>query len=209
MHFGEEIAFVTERYDRIRTTAGWTRIHQEDFCQAMALPPAKKYQNDGGPSARSIVELLKLHSSSPAEDATTFITALGLTWLTAATDGHAKNYSLLIAPGGRVRLAPLYDIASVLPYPQFDLNRIKLAMKVGDKYRLRDIGRREWTKLANDIKTDPDELIARLIHMAQALPDLATNIAHRAVTAGLEPPALERLSTRLIARSRACLSKLA
>ena len=174
----------------------------------MGLPPARKYQNDGGPSARSIVELLKLHSSSPAEDATTFVTALGLTWLIAATDGHAKNYSLLIAPGGRLRLAPLYDVASVLPYSQFDLNRVKLAMKIGDKYRLRDIGRREWTKLATDIKTDADEIIAKLIHMAEALPDVATDIVHRATTAGLEQAALERLSTRLIARSRVCLNKL-
>src|SRR6185312_2373835 len=139
MRFGEEIAIVIERYDRIRTAVGWTRIHQEDVCQALGIPPAKKYQSDGGPSARSIAELLQLHSSSPDEDTGTFVIALGLNWLLAATDGHAKNYSLLIAPGGRVRLAPLYDIASVLPYPQFDLARVKLATKVGDKYRLRDI----------------------------------------------------------------------
>jgi serine/threonine-protein kinase HipA len=144
MRFGEEIVIVIERYDRTRTAAGWTRIHQEDICQAIGILPAKKYQNDGGPGARSVVELLKLHSSSSGEDTATFVTALGLNWLIAATDGHAKNYSLLVASRGRVRLAPLYDVASVPPYSQFDLKRVKLAMKVGDKYRLRDVGRREW-----------------------------------------------------------------
>jgi serine/threonine-protein kinase HipA len=208
MHFGAETVIVVERYDRIRTTAGWARIHQEDLCQAAGIPPAKKYQNDGGPGARAIVELLRSHSTASAEDTNTFVMALGLNWLIAATDGHAKNYSLLIAPEGRVRLAPVYDVASVLPYSQFDMNRVKLAMKIGDKYRLRDIGRREWSKLARDAKLDTAELIENLMRMAQALPDLVTDIAHRATTAGLERATIERLTTRLIARSRACLNKL-
>jgi serine/threonine-protein kinase HipA len=106
MRFGEEIAIVIERYDRIRTAGEWTRIHQEDVCQALGISPAKKYRSDGGPSARSIAELLRLHSNSPDEDTGTIVIALGLNWLLAATDGHAKNYSLLVAPGGRVRLAP-------------------------------------------------------------------------------------------------------
>ena len=107
-----------------------------------------------------------------------------------------------------MRLAPLYDVATVLPYSQFDLNRVKLAMKVGDKYRLRDIGRREWGKLSSDIKIDADELIGKLIHIAEALPDLVADIAHRATTAGLEHVVIERLSTRLIGRARVCLGKL-
>jgi serine/threonine-protein kinase HipA len=208
MRFGEEIAIVIERYDRARTGAGWTRIHQEDLCQAMGTLPAKKYQSDGGPGARSIIELLKLHSSSPTEDTETFLTALGLTWLLAATDGHAKNYSILAAAAGRVRLAPLYDIASVLPYSQFDLNRVRLAMKIGDRYRLRDIGRREWGKLSSDVKTNADELIGKLTHMARSLPDLIADTARRAVEAGLQQAIVERLSSRLIDRSRACLGKL-
>jgi serine/threonine-protein kinase HipA len=208
MRFGEEIAIVIERYDRARTATGWTRIHQEDLCQAMGTPPAKKYQSDGGPGARSIVELLKLHSSSPDEDTETFLTALGLTWLLAATDGHAKNYSILTAAGGRVRLAPLYDIASVLPYAQFDLNRVKLAMKIGDKYRLRDIGRREWERLSSDVKANADEFIGKLTRMAEALPNLIADTARTAIGAGLQESVVERLSARLIGHAHVCLSKL-
>ncbi len=208
LRFGDETAIVIERYDRVRAASGWTRIHQEDFCQAMGVPPTKKYQSDGGPGARSIVELLRLHSSSSTEDTQTFLTALGLTWLLAATDGHAKNYSILAAAGGRVRLAPVYDIASVLPYAQFDLNRVKLAMKVGDKYRLREIGRREWEKLSSELKANADELIGNLLQMAETLPDRIADIARAAIAAGLERTVIERLSTRLIGHSRVCLSKL-
>ncbi len=208
LRFGDEIAIVIERYDRVRSASGWTRIHQEDLCQAMGIPPTKKYQSEGGPGARSIVELLRLHSSAPAEDTQTFLAALGQTWLLAATDGHAKNYSLLAGSGGRVRLAPLYDIASVLPYPRFDLDRVKLAMKVGDKYRLRDIGRREWERLSGEVKANTDELIGTLIHMAETLPDLIADTAHAATAAGLKPAVIEPLSTRLIGHSRVCLRKL-
>jgi len=145
---------------------------------------------------------------SPDEDTGTFVIALGLNWLLAATDGHAKNYSLLVAPGGRVRLAPLYDIASVLPYPQFDLARVKLTMKVGDKYRLRDIGRREWEKLSRDVSVNTDEVIGRLVQVAAALPDLIADAARSAIAAGLEHAAIQLLNTRLTDRARICLSKL-
>ena len=208
MRFGEEIALVIERYDRMRTAAGWTRIHQEDCCQALGIPPAKKYASDGGPGARSLVEVLRLHSSAPTEDTQTFLTALGLNWLLAATDGHAKNYSLVAAPDGRVRLAPLYDIASVLPYAQFDFKRVKLAMKIADQYRLRDIGRREWEKLSRDLKVNADELLGRLIQLAEALPDRIADTARAAIAAGLQPTVIERLSTRLIDHARACGGQL-
>jgi len=59
--------------------------------------------------------------------------------LIAGTDAHAKNYSLLLS-GPQVRLAPLYDVASILPYDEFDLRKVKLAMKIGGEYKLSQIG---------------------------------------------------------------------
>ena len=67
----------------------------------------------------------------------------------AGTDAHAKNCSLLLGNGGRVRIAPLYDLASVLPY--HDARRIKLAMKVGGRYGLREIGRAQWEQHAREL----------------------------------------------------------
>lgn len=208
MQFDGEIAIVISRYDRVRTAAGWKRVHQEDLCQAMGVPPAKKYQNDGGPGARAIVELLRVYSTAASRDEETFIDALALSWLTAATDAHAKNYSVLITAGQQVRLAPLYDIASVLPYAQFDVNRVKLAMKIGDRYRIRQVGLREWRKLAADLRLDTDALVSRLTRMSQDIPDRLADIGRELRDAGLEHPIIGRLIARLSGRSRLCAKLL-
>jgi len=208
MQFDGEVAIVISRYDRVRTSAGWTRIHQEDLCQAMGFPPANKYQNEGGPGARAILELLRAYSSAAQRDAETFIDALALSWLTAATDAHAKNYSILIAADQQVRLAPLYDLASVVPYAQFDVNRVKLAMKIGDRYRLREVGLREWRKLAVELRIEADALVTELSRMAQEIPDRLTDIGREVRDAGLEHPVIDRLIARLSGRARLCAKQL-
>lgn len=207
MNFEGELAIALERFDRIRTAKGWTRIHQEDFCQALGKPPALKYQSDGGPGAKEIVDLVRTHSNVAAVDVVVFVDALALNWLIAGTDGHAKNFGLLIAPG-RVRLAPLYDIASILPYPQFDLKRAKLAMKIADRYRIQSIGRREWLKIASQLQLASGALLERIVNMAEAIPELATEIGNVLVRSGLSSPLIDRLVTRLAARARGCLASL-
>ncbi|MFX5693309.1 HipA domain-containing protein, partial [Acinetobacter baumannii] len=79
-------------------------------------PPTHKYENEGGPGVSAIAGLLRENSRAPAEDVQTFLDAVALNWLIGGTDAHAKNYSILIGAAGRVRLAPLYDVASILPY---------------------------------------------------------------------------------------------
>ena len=207
VRFGDELAIVLERFDRIHTEKGWLRVHQEDLCQALGIPPFRKYQSDGGPGPRNIADLLHARSSAPNDDVVTFVDALALSWLIAGTDGHAKNFGVLIGPG-RVRLTPLYDIASVLPYPQFDLKQAKLAMKVADHYRLQDIRRSDWIKAAGQLKVDADSLVTRMRHMAEAIPDLAIEIASEMKRAGLASPILGRLTDQLAARAAWCLTRI-
>jgi serine/threonine-protein kinase HipA len=207
--FGEEIAIIVERYDRIRAGNDIIRVHQEDICQARGIMPTRKYQNEGGPSVADIVETLRTHSSSRDEDVWTFIGAIGFNWLIAGTDAHAKNYSLLIASGPRVRLAPLYDVASILPYGEFDTHKIKLSMKVGGEYRLRDIGTRQWHKLAAESRVDADELIARLRTMAGRLPDEVSAARAMAQHEGLNKVFIARLAKELTKRAEACQRELA
>lgn len=114
--FDGEIAIVVERYDRMAVGGRIVRVHQEDFCQALSVPPRIKYEAEGGPGAPAMATVLRDFSSAPEEDLDTLLTALALNWVIGGTDAHAKNFSLLIA-ARQVRLAPLYDIASVLPYP--------------------------------------------------------------------------------------------
>jgi serine/threonine-protein kinase HipA len=109
--------------------------------------------------------------NSKEADISTFVNALIFNWLIGGTDAHAKNYSLLIGGSGMVRLAPLYDVASIFAYPDIDPKKAKLAMKVGDEYRIRYIGLSDWKKLANTIRVDADALVQRLREMAIELPD--------------------------------------
>ncbi len=207
VRFEDETALVIERFDRVHTAKGWVRIHQEDLCQASGIPPTRKYQSEGGPSVEDIVAILRAHSTSANDDVITFIDAVAFNWLIAGTDAHAKNYGILIGPA-RVRLAPLYDIASILPYPQFDLNRVKLAMKVAERYRARDIGRREWLKVARQLGLNADVLMERIGRMAEAIVDLAPEIGSEMNGAGLASTTVDRLVTRLVGRARWGLARL-
>ena len=200
----EQIAIVVERYDRARAGGDWLRIHQEDMCQAIGLHPARKYENGGGPGIRRIVELLREQSSSPEDDIRSFLDAIAFNWLIAGTDAHAKNYSLLLGQNGVVRLAPLYDLASILPYPSVDISKVKLAMKIGGEYRLRNIGLRHWQKLATELRLDDAKLIDRIRRMAQALPDHASVVREQIEGEGLSHVTITRLCRRLKTRAVAC-----
>jgi serine/threonine-protein kinase HipA len=204
MHFQDEVAIVIERYDRIRTAAGLRRVHQEDICQALSIPPTLKYQNEGGPGIRDIVELLRTYSSNAAEDVRTFLDSVAYNWMIVGTDAHAKNYALLIGAEGRVRLAPLYDVASVSPYSQIDIHRVKLSMKLGGEYRFRNIQQRHWRRQADELGVDPDELVHRVDDLARQLADNVPNIARRMTDEGLTHPLIPRLVGALTARAAAC-----
>jgi serine/threonine-protein kinase HipA len=204
MHFQDEIAIVIERYDRVNTAAGLQRVHQEDMCQALGIPPTRKYQNEGGPGIRDIFELLQTNSTSAAEDIATFLDSIAFNWLIAGTDAHAKNYSLLIGSEARVRLAPLYDLASVLPYPDIDIQKVKLSMKLGGEYRLRNIRLHHWRKLAEELRIDPDRLIQRTSDFARQLADHVPDIKNRMAGEGIAHPIIARLSDQLTARAATC-----
>lgn len=208
LRFEDQLAIVIERYDRRRTADGLVRVHQEDLCQALGVTPLTKYQNEGGPGARDIIELLRTHSSAREEDVATFLDALIFNWLVVGTDAHAKNYAVLIAAAGRVRLAPLYDLVSALPYDDMQFQKLKLAMKIGSHYRVRDIGARDWHRFADDARVDPEELVGRIIELAERLPQEAATVHAEMRNEGLGHDVLDRLADRLTSRARDCAKTL-
>jgi serine/threonine-protein kinase HipA len=149
--FGDQKALVIERFDRLWTRDGrLIRLPQEDCCQALSVPPTLKYQSDGGPG---IVDIMKLLGSSddPTKDRLDFFKATILFWLIGATDGHAKNFSLGLLPGGRFRLSPLYDVLTT--QPQLDLRQLdqkdfRLAMRVGKSrhYKVNEVQGRHFVE---------------------------------------------------------------
>jgi len=146
------------------------RVHQEDLCQALSVPPDRKYQRQGGPSAGRIARLLReVMPAQVAEQAVRqFTDALIWNWLIGGTDAHAKDYSLLLS-GRQVRLAPLHDIASILPYG-FDERELRMAMKVGGRYALR-AGRSPWPRAADELGLDAGLVVDRVRELAALLPD--------------------------------------
>jgi serine/threonine-protein kinase HipA len=151
--FGGRRTLVVERFDRRWTKDGrLLRLPQEDMCQALSVPPTRKYQSDGGPGMRDIIEFLK-GSDKPDEDIATFMRACILFWMLGATDGHAKNFSIAISPGGRFRLTPLYDVLTAQPSldaGQIQQKKFKLAMSVGRSrhYPVNDILPRHFVQTA-------------------------------------------------------------
>jgi serine/threonine-protein kinase HipA len=153
--FGDETAIVVDRYDRREVGDQVIRVHQEDLCQALGLPPSRKYQNEGGPGPAQIVKLLRRVMSPRNADLAVarFFDALVWNWLIGGTDAHAKNYSLLLA-SGQVRLAPMYDVASALPYDMHE-RKLRFAMRLGRDYYVFP-SHNAWDKVADEMDMDRD-----------------------------------------------------
>lgn len=173
--FEDQKALIVERFDRAlsRDRKWWMRIPQEDCCQAFGLPPSRRYEADGGPGIARIMDLLR-GSENADDDRGVFFKSQLLFWLMAATDGHAKNFSLRLLPGGAYRMTPLYDILSIYPIMgrranQLDRRKAKLAMAVVDRnrhYDLHGIHRWHWVAMGRklglpEVPTFIDEIIQR------------------------------------------------
>jgi serine/threonine-protein kinase HipA len=199
----DEPYIVVERYDRLPPSSGSLfprRIHQEDLCQALSLMPARKYQEDGGPGIAQIVSLIRRVSSDPETDVERFLQANIFNWLIGGTDGHAKNYSLLIDAQDAVRLAPLYDLSSQLPYPE--LIAQKVSMKIGSHYEIALVDSTDWKDLARACALDEERVMRILTAMSEALPDQICAARTQAVEDGLSEQVVTPLANLLIRHVR-------
>lgn len=203
--FEDQRAIVVERYDRATVGGHLLRIHQEDLCQALSVPPSGKYEADGGPGARSIIDLIARVMSPPDARVSIhrFTDALILNWFIAGTDAHAKNYGLLLR-GGDVKMAPLYDLASALPYREHE-SRLKLAMKLG-----RDYGawprHDPWPYAARSCGLGADALRARVLDLGGRIPDALSDAAADPAIRRLGSPLPAVLVGRVADRVRRCLA---
>ncbi|MGH9303760.1 MAG: HipA domain-containing protein [Acidimicrobiales bacterium] len=174
---------VVERYDRDVAADGTVRrIHQEDFCQAMGIPPETKYEEDGGPSLSRIAGILATAASPDSLER--LLGAVVLNSLLGNGDAHAKNFSLLHERAGALRLSPLYDLLSTLHYGDD-----RLAMYVDGVHRTRRVTRdrilAEATKwgmgraAASDVI---DDLLSRASDAIAAARDETTGVPDGLVT---------------------------
>ncbi|MCH8810999.1 MAG: type II toxin-antitoxin system HipA family toxin [Gemmatimonadetes bacterium] len=208
-NFDGEAAIVVARYDRRRLENGQlVRLHQEDTCQSLAVPPRIKYEADGGPGAPALVQLLIDEADDPDADVGAFFDALALNWVIAGTDAHAKNYSILIGPGS-VRLAPLYDLISVLPYPHWiSYRRAKLAMRVDREYQVWKIRARHWRGLAERCGLDSDPVMDRVRELVTAIPSAVAQAAAEVREEGLDHEIVDRLEGAIGQHAESCFRML-
>jgi len=200
-YFGKEVAFITQRYDRQFINDKVIRIHQEDFCQVLGVMPHTKYENEGGPGVEKIITALQRFSGRPQEDILTFVKACILNWLIAGTDGHAKNYALLFN-GESSRLAPLYDIISTLPYDDIPIQKAKLAMKIGDEYRLTYIQMRHWLRMAKTAGIHEADMQKLLKNVSHAVQENSVKISTQIKEQGITHPILDILVKNISERTR-------
>lgn len=147
---GVEPAIVIERYDRLVEGDNVTRLHQEDLCQALGCLPDNKYTMYGGPNCAEALGLLTSTGPTAQANAAGFLQMLFLNYLLAATDAHAKNYSIMLAADGSHRLAPMYDVASIAPYVEEAKLKVKppkLAMSIGGENRAGHVSANDLAKL--------------------------------------------------------------
>jgi len=144
---GDTPCIVVTRYDRKAGPDGQViRLHQEDFCQALGRPPERKYQQEGGPTAKECIGLLREWSTAPVLEIPAFLDALCFNLLIGNADAHGKNYSLIYAESKR-SMAPLYDLVSTAMWPELS---IRLAMNIGHGKSINDLNPSNFKRLAEE-----------------------------------------------------------
>ena len=143
---GATRCIIVTRYDREIGPDGTIRLHQEDFCQALGRPPERKYQQEGGPTVRDCMALLREWSTTPVLDILAFVDALIFNMLIGNADAHGKNYSMIYA-GGTRRLAPLYDLVSTIAWPELST---RIAMNIGHGKSVNDLNPAHFKRLAEE-----------------------------------------------------------
>lgn len=172
--FDGEPAVVVERFDRVSVDGMVQRRHAEDLCQALGNQTT--YEHQGGPTARQILSLLGNHAGERARRR--FVDALIATYLLGSPDGHARNYSVLLK-GRRVVLAPLYDVASSLPYDVDGdgiMNLRKVAISLGGERQFGMVGRDQWRRFFTTNGLDQDWGLERVRFFAEHLPDTLVDV---------------------------------
>jgi len=166
--------YLITRYDRIRNEQDeLIRLPQEDFCQAMAIPPINKYEKEGGPSLKACFDLVRNHSIQPAKDLNELLNWVIFNVLIGNADAHGKNISLMLTSAGPL-LAPFYDLMSTAIYPNLAQ---KMAMKIGGEDRPDWIIARRWEQFSKDTGIKLKLVRKRCIDMANTLSTISVELA--------------------------------
>jgi serine/threonine-protein kinase HipA len=173
---------LVERYDRSQHKDGTiSRLHQEDFCQALSVPPELKYEEEGGPGVERSLDLIDRAAARPAADRLSFIRMLIFHYLVGNADAHGKNYALLYrskAPD----LAPIYDVLCTAAYPRLAK---KLAMAINGRSIADTIQLKHWLTLVPDTRAAQRLLVRDMTELAGRIGDEADKLLAEFEDAGI------------------------
>lgn len=189
---------LVKRYDRSKHENGTiTRLHQEDFCQALSVPPELKYEDEGGPGTERSFNLINQATARPAVDRLSFIRRLILHYLVGNADAHGKNYALLYR--GKVPdLAPLYDVACTAAYPSLAK---KLAVAIGGRSVPDTIQLQQWLTLVPATRGAQRLLVKDIKELAERIGSEADTLLVDLKNTGITHPILK--AVRAIVETRA------
>ena len=164
---GARSYFLVERYDRFVRDGRIRRRHQEDMAQALGVPPGSKYESNSsgtkGPSAADMFGVAR--ASLPPADVALLLDQFAFNVLVANTDAHAKNYSMIIMPGG-ARMAPIYDVMCSSVWSGITPN---MAQKVAGKSRGDHLQERHWFRFAQSAGLRADDVVGRVERLGRAV----------------------------------------
>ena len=166
---GETRVFIVKRFDRVVAGDGTRRLHQEDFCQALHIPPEYKYESEGGPYLAACFNLVRNASIRSGKDVLSLLNWVIFNYLIGNSDAHGKNISLLLLPEGPM-LAPFYDLLSTRIYAHFGLAE-GLAMKIGGEIDPNAIQKKHWEQFAEEVGIKPRLVLTRVAELAKKIED--------------------------------------
>jgi serine/threonine-protein kinase HipA len=199
-------SLLVTRYDRIPSEDPWParRLHQEDLCQATGLPPAKKYETEGGLTLVRAITVIRDNVDRPLVDVPRVIEWQAYNLILGNSDGHAKNLSVIYSDDG-LKLAPLYDLVSTRQYKRLDR---KLAMGVGGRQNPDEIGRAEWIKLSGELRISERVVIDLVTDVAQRSLDVLAGWTREFRDLYGNQPILQTLPAAITKRARRVLRSL-
>ena len=200
---GDRTYLLVARYDRSPGPDGRVRrVHQEDFCQALGIPPEAKYAGEGGPGLKDGFALLRRVALRPAVDLLKLLDATIFNLIVGNADAHGKNFSLLYDAAGP-RLAPLYDLVMTAAYPELSP---ALAMPIGGCASLAEMDSHRWTAFAEETTLGLPLVRRRVAELGESVIRKAQDVAQELVIPGLDAEALSRFRRTVTARAERCMA---
>jgi serine/threonine-protein kinase HipA len=191
------LVLAVERFD---VTEDDARLGFEDCCSLLGLAPEDKYQSTWERVARLVGTFIPAAQLIAANEQ--LARTLLLTYALGNADCHTKNLALLYTDTEDVRLAPVYDMLSILTYDAYAKNALGMFMG----------GRKDWNPgkalgqyLQQSLGIEPRRQRELTGQVCQAVVEIFPELMARS----RDLPAFAPIAARMVTEWNAGLKRLA